>query len=925
MLIEEQRTGPRPCPSSPYSKMKFSLGGVHKYYDDAYLKDHPRDLWALAQRERWERDMDEALSSHSIASGPTRVGMGVISSDDLISVPDRTSAVVRGLDLILDHHDAKTVIRSQICDQITEYLNTASNEKIWVKRVKYLLVRPLAQYLKCELPSLPDLDFKFKGAARKWVSNRLNAKNRKNVHLWYSWFQAKRCALESSEKFIREVYDEHLCTLTRPDPGNLMTIADAFQNRTFEYVLKKVRKGVEEKLGRPTDRDPLDHTVFTTTKSGCFEATRSMGGQHRELRRILLPVETQIEHDVRKGSSSKSEDITYRNDYDYVSFTENLHSMLDFGRIVGSKSLSCEIREPCGWEDWKDLAFKIMEMNMDNGPLCCKIQGVIEPLKVRVISKGEALPYYSQRALQKAMHGVMRRMPCFRLIGRPFSPTDLMDLRCSAQSTDEWFSIDYSGATDGLSWSFSSMILRYLLAKRPTRELDIALRVLGPHELWYPKRKNSLGCPTGFEVGGLQTNGQLMGSILSFPILCLANLATYLLTMAERHSRMENEDVLNGVLVNGDDMVYAAPPDLWGRHCRVSRDLGLEMSVGKAYHHSEYANINSTSVLYRISNEKATPFQIDYLNTGLFFRTPVQKKVSEEVRQEREERSSLGLAASHHEKIGVVANINALLKGCRNARKMVEVLKKYLTMFPSVFQDECACFLHTGRELRRHTRNLFIPESLGGMGIDPPPGWKFRTKEADRVLAHSLMSSYPCDLSRQRPFHSFDLLEVEPDAEVPWVKLPERIGDIPIYRICDWSKKLRMKNMIHGCHPVAPCRGWVMLKNSLRPAQDGKPSMGFKELNDPKRCPPLVGLNNSVLSGLPRDHEGDGDSEDWDMLSSLRKSGLLGWRGEASTGCARDSPEGSVRAGIPADADHLLYTLRFLIIRTSDNRSMHAM
>lgn len=918
-----------------------------RQYDDEFLLTHPNDLWAQGEIKRLENvhfwQMDAFYRNHPeqhpsyspLASGPARSGGIVPCSGDDVPIPDRTSAVVRGLDLILDHHGAKDLIRSQISDQIRSYLNTASDEKIWVKRVKYLLVRPLAQYLKCELPSIPDVDFKFKKSARKWVGNRINAKNRKNVHLWYSWFQAKRCSLESSEKFIREVYDEHLKTLTRPDPGNLMTIADAFQNRTFEHVLKKVRKGITKELGLPTDPEPLDLTVYTTTKSGCYEATRSMGGQHRELRRLILPHQMELEHQGRKMASTKKSDLTWMNEYDYVSFTDDLHSMVSFPRLLGSEDTTCEIRQPCGWEDWKDLALLVENMNLHDRPLCCKIQGVIEPLKVRVISKGEALPYYSQRSLQKAMHKTMRHMPCFRLIGRPFSPTDLMDLRRVAHPGDEWFSVDYSGATDGLSWTFSGMILRYLLAKRPERELDLALKVLGPHELWYPKEKNAHGRPAGFFLGGVQTNGQLMGSILSFPILCLANLATYLLTMSERHSTMENKDILDGVLVNGDDMVYAAPPQLWDRHCRVGTDLGLEMSVGKAYHHSEYANINSTSVLYKISNEKATPFQIDYLNTGLFFRSPVQKKVSEEVRQEREETAQdpldprrwrktpfAEMAASHHEKVGVVANINALLKGCLNAEKACLVLKRYLTLFPEVFKDECACFLHTGRELRRHNRNLFVPESLGGMGINPPPGWRYKIKMADRVLAHSLMSRMPCSLDRQFPLSGYPVEELELQAEVPWVKLPERINDIPIFRIRDWSKKLRRKNMYLGAFPVAPCRNWRMI---LRPVQDVKLSMGSEELNDPKRCPPSVGLNNSVLSGLPRDYEEDGGSEDWDAESRLRKSVLLGKRGEAVTGCARDSPEGSGRAGIPVSADHLLYTLRYLIIRTTDNKSMHAM
>jgi hypothetical protein len=365
-----------------YAKMPNALS-------DDYLTNHPKDHWALSMRKRWDEGTHPLQSKGGLGLSATGSGSpgGDVDSMIHVSVTDRTCAIVRGLELILDHHDAKEGIRSVILDQISTYLNTAQCEKIWVKRVKYLLARPLAQYLKCELPSVPDLEFEFRGSARRWVKNRIHAQNRKNVHLWYSWFQVKRCSLESSDLFIDDVYTEHLLSLTKPDPGDPFAIDAAFSNPTFEHVLKKVRKGLDRYI------NDLDHTSFTTTKSGCFEKSRALGGQHNQLRSICMD---------RTWPTVRTKGEQYYRDFvSFLSFTDELHSMKDFSRICDSDFLVVETRQPVGLDDWIDLASHIAKMTLD-APLRCKIQGVLEPLKVRVISKGEALPYFSQRALQKA-------------------------------------------------------------------------------------------------------------------------------------------------------------------------------------------------------------------------------------------------------------------------------------------------------------------------------------------------------------------------------------------------------------------------------------------------------------------------------------------------------------------------------------------
>jgi hypothetical protein len=138
-----------------------------------------------------------------------------------------------------------------------------------------------------------------------------------------------------------------------------------------------------------------------------------------------------------------------------------------------------------------------------------------------------------------------------------------------------------------------------------------------------------------------------MGSPLSFPILCLANLGLYLEVIKDDKRPLSEK--LAGVLVNGDDMLYVAPESLWERHVQTGRKVGLEMTPGKAYKHKVFANANSTCFHYDLDIEGSTPWQIDFLNTGLLFG---QNKVLQKD-------TGVDAEGQHHR----VPVINQLLKG----------------------------------------------------------------------------------------------------------------------------------------------------------------------------------------------------------------------------------------------------------------------
>lgn len=737
----------------------------------------------------YKRSNDRPVVRQSTVDSGVRKG----GSQPFVTVQERTNALVRGLRLVLQHHACPSPVLDDLCRQIREYLNTSKDEKVWLKRAKDVLTYPLSKYLRNELPQSPDIRLEFSGAARRWVKNRLFAFNKRNTHLWYSWFQCKRSSLPASDSFVESTYDDHFASLTKSDPGDEMAISAIFSDPTFQELLQKLRKEIKRRLLVAV---PFEEKQASS--SACFERTRKGLGQQGEL--LINVGLREVEED--EGIVSEGEFQTCpilkenrRICFSNIQHTTDLWSMVEIPKLYTKKGAYhhiAEIRAPCGGDQWSDLKY-LADLVDKNVPLSCTIQAVLEPFKVRVISKGNALPYYSCRNLQQAMHGSMRELPCFRLIGRPFMVSDMQDLRQKAKSTDEWFSVDYSAATDGISWKFTSRILRYLLDGLARDTLERALQVLGPHDLYYPTKKGAV-------FRGLQENGQLMGSILSFPILCLANLGAYLVTTRIEQESWSYKERLNHVLVNGDDMIYAAPPHLWARHIQVAKDIGLNMSVGKAYHHKVYANINSTSIHCPLERPDLLPVEIPYLNVGLFFG---QHKI------QGKKHDGLELAESHHgDSSSFCTNWNTLLRGSRPGQEQ-NLMKMYLSRNQKEIAKESRCLTSVIKEGRVRSspyhRNLFLPISRGGMGCEAPPGFRFKIRPFDRVIAKNLENGRLPETTA-RPLPGFEAKKLDTEKSVPWVKHKKNQDTVRIWirRAAKLAKCLMtLPAIIYSLSPLA--------------------------------------------------------------------------------------------------------------------------
>jgi len=290
-----------------------------------------------------------------------------------------------------------------------------------------------------------------------------------------------------------------------------------------------------------------------------------------------------------------------------------------------------------------------------------------------------------------------------------------------------------------------------------------------------------------------------MGSILSFPILCLANLGVYLRTMSDVQKGWSDKERLRHVLVNGDDMVYAGPDSKWTEHIACSKAVGLEMSVGKSYVHDEYLNINSTSIVCRVSND-STPWVIPYLNTGLFYG---QHKVLGKV-DSREE-----VAASHHDfPDGLVANLNTVLDGALPGRQDT-LLKYFIHVHGEALRSECKILVRLNRKKFFVTRNLFLPISMGGMGVLPPPGWDFKITQNDRKIARSCVEKLSSRRSYLLPLPGVEEVKLEDNVKAPWCKPQSDDSDLLLRDGTFGSSFLNITNRkLVQSRVVLPCFHW---------------------------------------------------------------------------------------------------------------------
>lgn len=163
---------------------------------------------------------------------------------------------------------------------------------------------------------------------------------------------------------------------------------------------------------------------------------------------------------------------------------------------------------------------------------------------------------------------------------------------------------DYSSATDNLSIEVMECALEAILegcVSVPPNVKQFASRACRPW-LWESKEDFGAAAETagllGKSIGEYSEKstmkprkGQMMGSYLSFPFLCLQNYLAF--RWATRHHRGRLP-----VLINGDDILFQSSDSLSREWASVVGGLGLEVERTKTSVERDWGTLNSTLVVW---------------------------------------------------------------------------------------------------------------------------------------------------------------------------------------------------------------------------------------------------------------------------------------------------------------------------------------
>lgn len=351
-----------------------------------------------------------------------------------------------------------------------------------------------------------------------------------------------------------------------------------------------------------------------------------------------------------------------------------------------------------------------------------RVQMVIEPLKARPITAGSASGSWACMRAQRKMWNHLRRLPQFALIGETLQETHLNWVQDKSPSGfDYWVSGDYSAATDNLDIRLTRRLFEsFLYWTDFDDDLETVLReMLYEQTLCYPH--------DGSE--SQQTNGQLMGSPLSFPILCAANLFCYVQTWRRVFGSVPPLKDLP-VLINGDDILFKSSTEFYEVWQDEIKKVGFELSVGKSYFSKKFLTVNSKLYVCKGTLHQCRDPQdpstgcdtkCDVKPTLVTFFNPAQVLPGHYVNDE-----------SHNveqcESDPLVGRLSDALTRASDPRHALARFKYFNKKL-----------VHQATQFGR--LNLLIHRNLGGVGVIAPDGIKIEITRFQRQLATVLHST----------------------------------------------------------------------------------------------------------------------------------------------------------------------------------------
>lgn len=239
-----------------------------------------------------------------------------------------------------------------------------------------------------------------------------------------------------------------------------------------------------------------------------------------------------------------------------------------------------------------------LSLNPEKFPNDAQIVPLAEALKVRTITKGNAERTFLLQPVQKFLWTTLKNHPAFQLIGETVDPWKILDTLGRKLPEDEgYLSGDYSAATDNLAPWCSEIVVRRIceICEIPNDIKELFIEALTGYTILLKSKNGTRRAK--------QLWGQLMGSVVSFPILCIINaaLCRWAIEIGQgKHVLLKYAKIL----INGDDCLFRIK--LWA--LPVWKDIttfcGLTPSTGKFFLSRQFVQINSTNF---VIDEDAAP------------------------------------------------------------------------------------------------------------------------------------------------------------------------------------------------------------------------------------------------------------------------------------------------------------------------------
>jgi len=524
------------------------------------------------------------------------------------------------------------------------------------------------------------------GRVMEWLKLMKRAKPKRFAEIIATLDTVKRAMERPGERELNQALEDTFVNLTTIRPTQTVNPNGKTDSGfTDSEICEELRRTVQEAFGEKkyTPEDSME-SFFPSTKSNYLK-TRSKGGA------------------VGAVMSSEGLRVLKVQNGTLISFRVEGKTWRSRRLVMDDTNLS---------EKWRQLYEYMVDEALSEDKKV-KLVALAEALKVRVISKGPVFTYTVLKPLQKWMWKILQRHPsgAFRLVGEEISAGYLEDQIGELREGEKYLSGDYKAATDNLNPLFSDTVVdelnKHIQDKRIQRLFKASLT---GHLIENPKN------PKEFKP---QQWGQLMGSITSFPILCLVNATLCRLVRETDVGRKLTLDTAK-ISINGDDCVFRATEfgrDLWER---LARHSGMAPSIGKYFFASEFLNMNSAQFSVEaaycdLSEEgKRKPHvrflhQTPQINMGLL----VGQGRSTSGKLEKIEVSDWGTLNS------ISKNAHSLVNGCAEEDRE-RVFKAYQnanwdTLTGGKTPQE--------RKKKGLTIPWFLPEHLGGLGLPTFPNY----------------------------------------------------------------------------------------------------------------------------------------------------------------------------------------------------------